>query len=162
MMAAEFAAGSRFGRYILEERRGEGSFGQVWRARDAVTDETVADKLLTGTFAGTDSAKLRAEVELLAAEAARRSPHVVHVIGGDVDPIPYIVMEFIEGQNLAEILKHRGVLPADETVRIGLGVARALSALSNADIIHRDVKRANVMLDNDGTVNGIGVSWRSS
>jgi Tol biopolymer transport system component/predicted Ser/Thr protein kinase len=144
--------GSQVGDYVLEARLGGGSFGSVWRARHASSEQVIAIKLLTGRLANSDRPRIRAEVELLAATASSKSPHVVRVLEGGLDPVPYVVMEYIEGTDLASLLRERGTLPLDETVRVGLAVADALRALEQAGIIHRDVKPANVMLDRRGTV----------
>jgi serine/threonine-protein kinase len=145
-------AGSQVGQYILEARLGGGSFGAVWRARHTSSGQLVAIKLLTGILSSRDRAGLRAEVELLAATASSRSPHVVRVLDGGIDPIPYVVMEYIQGTDLAALLRECGKLPLQESIEVGLAVADALCALNQAGIIHRDVKPANVMLDQKGTI----------
>src|SRR5687767_247485 len=96
-----FAPGTIVGGYVLRARRGGGGFGSVWLAEDTETGERVALKLLTGQYAGSSASALRAEVELKAAAAATESPHVVRVLGSGTDPIPYIVMEFVDGTDLA-------------------------------------------------------------
>jgi serine/threonine-protein kinase len=148
----DLEAGSRVGDYVLEARLGGGSFGSVWRARHVSSGQTVAIKLLTGVLAGRDRAGLRAEVELLAASASGKSPHVVRVLGGGAEPVPYVVMEYVEGNDLASLLREQGKLAPSETIRIGVGVADALCALNQAGIVHRDVKPANVMVDRLGTI----------
>jgi len=150
-MATELGTGSRVGDYILERKLGGGSFGAVWLARHAEDGSTVAIKLLTGAQATDDRAAVRAEVELLAASASSRSRHVVRVLGGGVEPVPYIVMEYVEGRDLSQVLAERGTLPPAEVVPLAVAIADALQALMEAGIIHRDVKPANVLIDNDGT-----------
>ena len=76
--------GSEIGSYVLETRLGGGGFGSVWRARSRHDGRPVAIKLLTGALSSGDNASLRAEVELLAATASSKSPHVVRVLGGVV------------------------------------------------------------------------------
>ena len=142
----EFHASDTVGGYRLEARLGGGGFGTVWRARRASDNQLVALKLLPDT-AGTDDVRLRADVELLAASAASSSPHVVRVLDGGVDPVPYVVMEFIHGINLAEELKQRQRLPQQEVIEIGLAIADALKAINAAGIVHRDIKPSNVMID---------------
>jgi hypothetical protein len=148
----EFHAGSPVGDYILEARLGGGSFGSVWRARHSSSGRIVAIKLLTGVLATRGRAGVRAEVELLAATASSKSAHVVRVIGGGPEPVPYVVMEYIEGTDLASLLRERSKLSPEETIRIGTAVADALCALNQAGIIHRDVKPANVMVDRQGII----------
>jgi len=148
-VSRDIAAGSAIGPYILEERLGGGGFGAVWRATDTRTAATVALKLLIGAHAG-NRAAVRAQVELLAASASSRSPHVVRVLDGGVDPVPCVVMEYIDGEDLARVLETRGPLSAQETIEIGQAIAEALAALGEAGIIHRDVKPANVLIDRRG------------
>jgi len=145
-------SGDRIGPYTLESRVGGGGFGEVWRAHREPDGLVVAIKLLMGTFASQDAGRMRAEVEVLAATASRRSPHVVSIIDGGVEPCPFVVMEFIEGEDVARLLERRGTISVPETIHIGLGVADALQALGRTGIIHRDVKPANVMLDHEGFV----------
>ena len=148
----EFHAGDTIAGYRLEARLGGGGFGIVWRARRISDGRLVAIKLLPEGADGVDEAHLRADVELLAASAASQSPHVVQVLDGGVDPVPYVVMEFVAGTSLAEELRQRQRLSQLETVELGLGIADALQALNAAGIVHRDVKPSNVMLDRAGVV----------
>ena len=148
----EFHAGDVVGGYRLEARLGGGGFGTVWRARHVDTGRMVAIKLLPEIDAGSEEARLAADIELLAASAASRSEHIVHVLEGGIQPVPYVVMEFISGSSLADELRERRILTPLETVEIGLGIADALKALNDVGIIHRDVKPSNVMIDRDGLV----------
>lgn len=148
----EFHAGDQIGDYRLEARLGHGGFGTVWRARHVESGRIVALKVLPENDALQDSATLRADVELLAASAASNSRHVVQVLGGGTDPVPHVVMEFVNGSSLSEELKSRGKLSQQEVIEIGLGIAEALEALQAAGIVHRDVKPSNVLIDRDGTV----------
>jgi len=148
----EFERGQAFGAYVLEARLGGGGFGTVWRARDTNTGQLVALKILAGKFSAGETGRLRADVELLAAAASSGSKHVVRVLGGGPDPVPHVVMEYIEGVNLEEELHRLGTMPQHEALLVIRGVAEALAVLQRAGIIHRDVKPANVMLTRDGTV----------
>lgn len=148
----EIGPGTKLGDYVLESRIGSGSFGTVWLAHHGEYSLQVAVKTLTSALAARSTPTLRAEVELLAATASSRSAHVVRVLDGGTDPVPYIVMEYIEGRDLASMLRTKKVLPIPEVIRVGIGVADALSALEVVGIIHRDVKPANVMIDVQGTV----------
>lgn len=149
-MTNDAEPGSDIAGYILERQLGGGGFGAVWRARDSRTGDIVAVKLLTGAFSE-NTGGLRADIELLAATASGRSEHVVKVLGGGSHPVPHVVMEFIDGTDLAARLRE-GVLTREETINVGLGVADALRALEDAGIVHRDVKPANVMIDTAGVV----------
>ncbi len=147
----EFHASDTVGGYRLEARLGGGGFGTVWRARRTADNLLVALKLLPDTT-GSDDLRLRADAELLAASAAGASPHVVRVLDGGVDPVPFVVMEFIYGISLAEELRQRQRLPQQEVIEIGLAIADALRAINAAGIVHRDVKPSNVMIDRNGVV----------
>jgi Tol biopolymer transport system component/serine/threonine protein kinase len=147
----EFHTGQRIGDYILAAPIGQGGFGAVWRARHIDGSRNVALKLLVGGSVEGKSAEMRAEIEVLAGAAAARSEHVVKVLGGGIEPVPYIVMEYVEGRDLASLLS-QGRVSFVQAIQVGIGVADALRALSDAGIIHRDIKPANVMIDDEGVV----------
>jgi serine/threonine protein kinase len=144
-------AGDTFHTYILEREIGAGGFGAVWRARHTRTNQLVALKILTGKYASGDSPRIRAEVELLAG-AALTSPHVVRVIDGGVEPTPYVVMEYVDGEDLGAELDRRGALPQADVVEIAAAITDALADFERAGIIHRDLKPSNVIRAKDGTV----------
>ena len=147
---SDVQTGSEIGGYRLEMLVGSGSFGSVWRARHVTSNRVVALKVLTGTYSTGDAAASRAAIELLAASASAASPHVVKVLDGGVEPVPFVVMEYIEGRNLRARIDVEGPLGVEETLRIGRAVAEALRVLNDARIIHRDVKPANVMITAQG------------
>jgi hypothetical protein len=149
---ADERIGSIVGEYRIEALLGTGGFGSVWRATHVQTGEVVAVKILTGAYSTGDNAKQRADIELLASAATNSSPHVVKVLGGGLEPVPWIAMEYVDGTDLASLLRTRGRLPLDETLRIAIALAEALESLFEAGIIHRDVKPANIMIARDGTV----------
>ncbi|HLF78734.1 MAG TPA: tetratricopeptide repeat protein [Dehalococcoidia bacterium] len=151
-MSLDFQPGSKVGDYVLDAYVGSGSFGVVWRGHAEGENEPVAVKILTGALAESETNPMRADVELLAAAAASRSAHVVKVLGGGVEPVPYIVMEFIQGTDLQALLRDQGRLSNQQTIQVGLAVSDALSALYQAGIIHRDIKPANVMIDQEGVI----------
>ena len=148
----EFHAGDVVGGYRLEARVGSGGFGAVWRARHTGTGQLVAIKLLSTEANDAEQGRIAADIELLAATAAGQSPHVVRVIDGGVDPVPYAVMEFVSGTSLAEELRQRQRLSQAEVIEIGIAVAEALRVLDEAGIVHRDVKPSNVLIDRNGEV----------
>ena len=146
----DLTPGAQFGKYRLEARLGGGSFGAVWRATDTESGAVVALKVLSGVFSENEGAQLRTDVELLAAAAAAGSAHIVKVLGGGLEPGPHVVMEFLDGTDLAASLAARGKIPQAEAIVIGEAVADALAALGHVGIIHRDIKPANIMLTADG------------
>ncbi|MHB8959299.1 MAG: serine/threonine-protein kinase [Candidatus Limnocylindrales bacterium] len=148
----DLIVGGLFGPHRLDARLGGGSFGSVWRATDTRTGTTVALKILTGAYSVEEAAGLRADIELLAAGAAGESEHVVRVLGGGPDPAPHVVMEYLDGRDLAAELAEKGPMDEAEALRIGEAVADALSALARVGIVHRDVKPSNIMLLRGGGV----------
>ncbi len=144
------------GRYRLADSIGSGGMGRVWRAHDEVLHRAVAIKELTAALYVSESdqavllARTRAE-----ARAAARINHSAVVTVHDVlehDGRPWIVMELVEGQSLADAVKEQGRLEPQEAARIGLWVLRALRAAHAAGVLHRDVKPGNVLLGQDGRV----------
>jgi serine/threonine protein kinase len=123
--------------------------GTVYRARHRDSGQVVAIKVM----AGTSSNRLlfrRFEQEFAAASRIRH-PHVVRGIDfGVANGRPYLVMEFVEGQNLDQRVRQRGPLPQGDAVRVIRQVAGALAAAHRAEVIHRDVKPENILLTADG------------
>lgn len=142
------------GRYRLEARLGRGGMGVVWRATDQLLERRVAVKELTqDTSLATDEARLRRDRTLREARAVAQLNHphiiVVHDVVED-DERPYIVMELIDGGSLADRISRSGPVDADEAARIGIALLGALGTAHAAGVLHRDVKPANVLLE-DGT-----------
>lgn len=137
-------------RYELRERIGSGGMGTVWRAHDRTMGRYVAVKLLHEGLAAdsTFGERFRAE----ARSAARLThPHVVAVFDtGEQDGIPYIVMELVEGKSLHTVLADHGPLPVNEVARLGRAITGALAHAHGRGLIHRDMKPANVLLE-DGS-----------
>jgi len=146
----DIAAGTILaGKYRLESLIGRGGMGSVWRAEHLGLNAPVAVKLLNLVhFDGASDALARFHREARSA-AAIRSPHVVQILDHGVDPtfeVPFIVMELMEGESLANRLTRcRRIAPA-EVGRIFAHVARALSRAHEAGIVHRDLKPDNVFL----------------
>ena len=157
---SEVSAGDIVGDYTLEAPLDEGGQGYIWRARHAGTGVLVVLKILTKPNSQGEIGLMRREIEVLAATAANRSPHIVRVLGGAAEPVPYIVMEFVDGSDLRKELErlnrlHGGVLgrfSQMDAIQVGIAVADALAALHGEGIIHRDVKPANVMMDRRGNI----------
>jgi eukaryotic-like serine/threonine-protein kinase len=141
------------GRYRLERPLGHGGMATVYLGRDSELDRPVAVKVLAEHLAGDEAFRKRFVRE--ARLAARLShPNVVSVYdaGEDADGQPYIVMEHVEGETLADVLRERGRLPADEAVGLALQACRGLAHAHAAGLVHRDVKPQNLLLRKDGTL----------
>jgi hypothetical protein len=150
-----FTAGKRLhNRFVLVDRIGVGGMAQVWRATDEVLGRTVAVKMLAAELAG-DSGLREATWREARAAARLTHPNVTRVYDYGEAPLPggghapYVVMELVEGENLASRLA-AGPLPWPEASRIGAYVAAALAAAHELGVVHHDVKPGNVMLTADG------------
>ena len=134
--------GDRISNYILEQRVGAGSFGEVWRARHHVFDEVVAIKVPT------DSQYVRNLQREGVAVHGLRHANIVRAI--DLDPYadpPYLVMEYVDGPTLRALIdEHRATIPVDTVAMIMRGVLAALACAHNENLIHRDIKPANIMI----------------
>ena len=141
-----FESGTRLGPYEIVAPLGAGGMGEVYRARDTRLDRIVAVKVLTGALAADSESRRRFEEEARAI-AALNDPHIctIHYIGrhGDLD---YLVLEFLEGETLADRIRRAGALPTDEALSIAIQIGNALDRAHRAGIAHRDLKPGNVML----------------
>jgi Leucine-rich repeat (LRR) protein/tRNA A-37 threonylcarbamoyl transferase component Bud32 len=138
----------RLDHYEILEVVGRGGMGVVLRARDTKLLRAVALKALAGPLAASGTARRRFAREARAA-AAVRDVHVVaiHAVCDD-GPVPYLVMEFIDGCSLDTLVRRGGPLEVQEVLRIGIQVASGLAAAHQQGLIHRDVKPANILLEN--------------
>jgi serine/threonine protein kinase len=138
------------GRILLEERLGEGSVGDVWRARHLELGSTVAVKLLAPRFLTGPSKERHVEAFLREASLPGRvdCPYVVHVMECrfSLELGPYIVMEMLEGLDLFEHLARRGTLEIGQAADLLAQLCVALEALHGADVFHRDIKPENVVV----------------
>jgi serine/threonine-protein kinase len=140
------------GRFELLAQVGRGGMGTVWRARDSETGEIVAVKVLHGFFADNPSYRDRFAREV---ELARRvaSPRIARVLGfGSRDGVPFLVLEFVEGTTLADLIRSHGPYSWAETRTLLVAATRALADIHAAGIIHRDVKPSNILVTTDGRV----------
>ncbi len=142
-------SGARLGPYEIVGALGAGGMGEVYRARDTRLGRDVAVKVLPPRFASDAEMKQRFEREAKAISALSH-PHIcaLHDVGSH-DGSEYLVMEFLEGQTLADRLL-KGPLPLEQVLRIGIEIATALEAAHRQDIAHRDLKPGNVMITKSG------------
>ena len=141
------------GRYRVERPLGHGAMSTVDLALDVELDREVALKRLAENLSRDDD--LRARFKREARLAARLAhPNVVRIydIGEDDDGRPFIAMEYVAGETLAELLARRGPLPAREVAELGIQACRALAAAHEAGLVHRDVKPQNLLLRSDGVL----------
>ncbi|MFC4008072.1 serine/threonine-protein kinase [Nonomuraea purpurea] len=144
------------GRYRLISELGSGGFGRVWRAHDEVLDVEVAIKELR-LLPGMSQAEQDKRLERTAREARnavrlRAHENVLTIHDIVTDRLPWIVMELIDGQSLAEHIDAHGPLPVDRAAELALALLAALDAAHQAGIVHRDIKPANVMISKDSKV----------
>jgi eukaryotic-like serine/threonine-protein kinase len=138
------------GRYRLAEVIGFGGMATVHRALDTRLGRTVAVKLLRRAVIADADIAMRFRREALAATVLRHPNIVACLETGTDDGQPFLVMELIEGEDLAARLRRVGRLAPAEAARIGLDVARALGVAHIRGIVHRDVKPGNILLARDG------------
>ena len=161
-MTSESAGRVIAGRYQLIRPEGEGGMATVWRAMDEQLEREVAVKILRPQFGADPGFAARFRNEARAAGALSH-PNVVQVydFGTDADTgEQYIVMQLVDGKDLATVLRERGALEVDQAVAIGASVADALEAAHQRGLIHRDVKPGNILLTPDGRtlVTDFGIS----
>jgi len=137
-------------RYELEELVGTGGMSSVYRARDRLLERPVALKILHEQYTLDPEyvERFRREARAVAQLA---HPNIVTVIDrGEQDGRQFIVFEYIDGENLKQVVNREGALPVREAVELTIQVARALGFAHERGIVHRDVKPQNVILGEDG------------
>ena len=139
--------GPRWGQLVLLNKVGEGAFGEVYRAWDAVLEREVALKLMG---AGDEDPDLLQEARML---ARLRHPNVVTVYGVDShEGRSGVWMDFIEGETLAALVEQRGAFGPLEALLVGVDVCGALAAAHRSGLLHRDIKAQNVMRERGGRI----------
>jgi len=137
-------------KYRLENKLGEGGMGSVFRARRLFIDDFVAIKFVRPEVLSNPEFRERFYQE---AKVAARIKHpnvvTVHDFGETPDGMLYLVMEFLEGMSLGELLKFKGVIELDHVIDAGLQICEALYCMHENNVIHRDLKPDNIMLIQD-------------
>ena len=153
-------------RYQIIKSIGEGGMANVYLAYDVILDRNVAVKVLRGDLATDEKFVRRFRREALAASSLS-NPNIVEVYDvGEDNGEYYIVMEYIEGKHLKQILRKRGKLTVSEVVDIALQITNGLSVAHDSYIIHRDIKPQNILMLDNGLVKitdfGIAVALNST
>ncbi|HYE07207.1 MAG TPA: serine/threonine-protein kinase [Planctomycetota bacterium] len=143
----------------IEGELGRGGMGIVYRGRQTYINRTVAIKVLTAVRGGDSDAdqyiaRFQREARIL---AGLSHPHIVgcYQAGVAADGCCFLVMEFIDGQNLWQWIRDHGALPEAQALRVTADIARALSYANEQGIIHRDVKPENILLQSRPSQNGV-------
>jgi eukaryotic-like serine/threonine-protein kinase len=139
------SAGTKLGPYEIQSPLGAGGMGEVYRARDTRLDRTVAIKVLASHLSSSPELRQRMDREARAISSLNH-PHICHLYDvGQQNGTDYLVMEFLEGETLAERLR-KGAMPLNELLKIGIAIAEALEVAHKNGIVHRDLKPGNIML----------------
>jgi len=147
---ADFSAGDVFaGRYRMITRIGRGGMGDVWRADDLILDAPVALKLMHSA-SPSDRSRILQEVRLA---RTITHPSVCRVFDvGEAGETIFFSMEFVQGEDLAALLKRTGRLTSERVLEIAHQLCGGLAAAHAEGVLHRDLKPANVLIDQDGRV----------
>jgi len=145
------SSGTKLGPYEIQSLLGAGGMGEVYRARDARLDRTVAIKVLPASFSA-DHDRMQRFAQEARAAAALNHPNILSIFDiGEEHGSPYVVSELLEGETLRERLRS-GSLSSRKAIDYGLQVARGLAAAHEKGIVHRDLKPENLFVTSDGRV----------
>ena len=145
------SSGTKLGPYEIQSLVGAGGMGEVYRARDARLDRTVAIKVLPPSFSA-DRDRMQRFAQEARAAAALNHPNILSIFDiGDEQGSPYVVSELLEGETLRERLRS-GAISVRKAIEYGLQVARGLAAAHEKGIVHRDLKPENLFITSDGRV----------
>jgi serine/threonine protein kinase len=142
-------AGSKLGPYEVVGPLGTGGMGEVYRARDARLGRDVAIKVLPAEFSADAVRKQRFDREAKTISSLNHPNICVLYDVGSQDGVDYLVMEYVEGETLAERLE-KGALPVEQVLKYGAQIADGLEKAHRAGIVHRDLKPGNIMLTASG------------
>jgi len=141
--------GAKLGPYEILSPLGAGGMGEVYRARDTRLDRTVAVRILPTDLSSNSVAKQRFEREARAISSLNH-PHICTLYDvGHQDGTDYLVMEFLEGETLAERLP-KGPLPLQQVLKCGAEIGEGLERARRTGVVHRDLKPGNIMLTKSG------------
>lgn len=139
-------------RYEIVRSIGEGGMANVYLGYDTILDRNVAIKVLRGDLSNDEKFVRRFQREALSASSLSH-PNIVEMYDvGEDNGIYYIVMEYVEGQTLKQLLKRRGSLTLSETIDIMLQLTEGMAHAHDSYIIHRDLKPQNIMIQDDGQI----------
>jgi len=139
-------------RYRVVALAGRGGMGEVYRAEDLKLGQIVAIKFLPASLSKDAGALARFHSEVRIARQVSH-PNVCRVFDiGDADGIPFLTMEYVDGEDLASLVRRIGRLPSDKAIEIARQVCAGLAAAHERGVIHRDLKPANLMLDGTGKI----------
>ena len=140
------------GRYRIIGLLGRGGMGEVYRADDLTLGQPVALKFLPARAVGDAAALSRFHNEVRTArQVSHHNVCRIHDVG-EADGEPFLTMEYVDGEDLASLLRRIGRLPADKALESAHQLCAGLAAAHNMGVLHRDLKPANVMLDGRGVV----------
>ncbi len=139
-------------RYEIQTLLGSGGLGRVYRAHDRMLDEVVAVKVLHPEAARSHelSKRFRSEIKL-ARKVRHRNVCAIHEYG-EHGPYRFVAMELVDGVDLHHLIRERGPLPPKDAFDVAIQVAKGLTAIHDAGVIHRDLKTPNIMQDSRGGV----------
>src|SRR5271156_4813694 len=141
--------GTKLGPYEIQSQIGSGGMGEVYRAKDTRLDRSVAVKILPSHLSEDPESKQRFDREARTISSLNH-PNIctLHDVGHQ-DGIDYLVMEYLEGQTLADRLS-KGALPVEQVLKYGAEIAGALEKAHRQGVVHRDLKPGNIMLTKAG------------
>lgn len=153
-------------RYQIIKTLGEGGMANVYLAHDTYLDRNVAVKVLRGDLANDEKFVRRFQREALSATSLSH-PNIVEIYDvGEDDGQYYIVMEYVDGKTLKQVLKQRGHLSVTEVIDIMLQVTDGMAHAHDAYIIHRDIKPQNIMILSNGMIKitdfGVAIALNST
>ena len=152
------AKGLVLGQYRILAELGRGGFGCVYKAVHLLMNRVVALKVISPDLVNDARARTWFRREVLASTQLQHPNIVMAYDANEVEEVLFLVMEFVDGQNLAEMVKERGPLPIGVACSLILQAARALQYAADKGMVHRDIKPHNLMVVSGGVVSGDGAA----